>query len=136
MPFNLPPRRIFGSAVAIALIGTSAVAMIPAATAEPAPAAKKETQRPNILVILMDDLGWRDVSYAGSDFYETPAIDQLARDGMRFDNAYVAYPRCTPSRYALMTGRNPARAQIPGGTGGEVMAAENLARLQAISQQS
>ena len=55
MPFNLPPRRIFGSAVAIALIGTSAVAMIPAATAEPAPAAKKETQRPNILVILMDD---------------------------------------------------------------------------------
>lgn len=132
MPFNLPPRRIFGSAVAIALIGTSAVAMIPAATAEPAPAAKKETQRPNILVILMDDLGWRDVSYAGSDFYETPAIDQLARDGMRFDNAYVAYPRCTPSRYALMTGRNPARAQIPGGTGGEVMAASEFTVAEAL----
>ncbi|KTE39786.1 MULTISPECIES: sulfatase [unclassified Sphingopyxis] len=120
------------SAAAIALLGACAAATIPAATAEPAPAAKPAEQRPNILVILMDDLGARDVSYAGSDFYETPAIDQLARDGMRFDNAYVAYPRCTPSRYALMTGRNPARAQIPGGSGGEVMAASEYTIAEAL----
>jgi arylsulfatase A-like enzyme len=132
MPFNLSLRRMLCSAAAITLVGAAAVAMVPTATAEPAPAAKRAAQRPNILVILMDDLGERDVGYAGSTFYETPAIDQLAKDGMRFDNAYVAYPRCTPSRYALMTGRNPARAQIPGGTGGEVMAPSEYTVAEAL----
>lgn len=134
MFLSLSPRPILLTATAAALLGASAFAFAPVATAEPAPApaAKKAAARPNILVILMDDLGWRDVSYAGSDFYETPAIDKLARDGMRFDNAHVAYPRCTPSRYALMTGRNPARAQIPGGTGGEVMAPSEFTVAEAL----
>lgn len=92
------------------------------------------TSRPNILVIVVDDLGWRDVGYNGSTFYETPAIDQLSRDGLRFDDAYVAYPRCVPSRYALMTGRNPARAAIPGGVGGEVMEASETTVAEALKQ--
>lgn len=71
--------------------------------------------RPNIVFILVDDMGWRDLSVTGSTFYETPSIDALARDGMRFTNAHSAYPRCVPSRYALLTGRNPARGQVPGG---------------------
>lgn len=71
--------------------------------------------RPNIVFILVDDLGWRDLGVAGSTFYETPAIDRLARDGMRFTNAHSAFPRCVPSRYAILTGRNPARGQVPGG---------------------
>ena len=52
----------------------------------------------NIVVILADDLGWRDVSYAGSEFYETPRIDELASTSMVFTQAYAAHPRCVPSR--------------------------------------
>lgn len=127
-------RRYSARLAAAALLASgTALGLSGPATAEPAPApAPKADNRPNIVVILMDDLGWRDVGYAGSEFYETPAIDQLAREGMRFDNAHVAYPRCTPSRYALMTGRNPARAQIPGGTGGEVMASSEYTVAEAL----
>lgn len=94
--------------------------------------AKASTRAPNILLIVVDDLGWRDMGHAGSEYYETPAIDRLASDGLRFINAYAAYPRCVPSRYALMTGRNPARAAIPGGTGGEVMAPEETTIAEAF----
>ena len=67
---------------------------------------------PNIVLFLVDDLGWRDVSYSGSDFYETPNIDQLAASGAVFENAYAAHPVCSPTRAALMTGRDPARIGI------------------------
>jgi arylsulfatase A-like enzyme len=77
-------------------------------------ASSAEHKKPNIVFFLVDDLGWRDAAYAGSEFYETPSIDQLARDGLVFTQGYVAYPRCAPSRYAFLTGRNPARAKIPG----------------------
>ena len=68
-----------------------------------------ETQRMNILFVLMDDLGQRDVGCYGSTFYETPAVDQLAREGMLFTDAYAACPVCSPTRASLMTGRSPAR---------------------------
>jgi len=71
--------------------------------------------KPNILFFLVDDLGWKDISLSGSELYETPNIDQLSETGVSFTNAYVAYPRCVPSRYAFITGKNPARSQIPGG---------------------
>ncbi|MBB6462381.1 sulfatase [Flammeovirga kamogawensis] len=67
----------------------------------------------NVLVFVVDDLGYYDISKHDADFYETPNIDQLAEDGLDFNNAYVAHPRCLPSRYALQTGRYPARAGIP-----------------------
>lgn len=68
----------------------------------------------NVLVILIDDLGYYDLSSHGSEFYETPNIDKLAQMGTEFHHAYVAHPRCLPSRYALQTGKFPAREQIPG----------------------
>ncbi|MHC5029184.1 MAG: sulfatase [Planctomycetota bacterium] len=64
---------------------------------------------PNIVFILADDLGWRDLGCYGSTFHETPNIDALARRGVRFTNAYAACPVCSPTRASIMTGRYPAR---------------------------
>lgn len=71
--------------------------------------------KPNVILFVVDDLGYFDLSITGSQFYETPNIDRLARSGMQFQNAYVSHPRCVPSRYSLQTGKYPARTQIPGG---------------------
>ena len=65
--------------------------------------------RPNVIFILVDDWGWRDVGYNGSTFYETPEIDKLAQEWMRFDNCYTASPMCSPTRLSILTGKNPAR---------------------------
>ncbi len=65
--------------------------------------------RMNVVLVLMDDLGYHDVGCYGSRYYETPAIDALARNGMRFAQAYAACPVCSPTRAALLTGRYPAR---------------------------
>jgi arylsulfatase A-like enzyme len=67
--------------------------------------------KPNVLFILVDDLGWADLGCQGSTFYRTPNIDQLAREGMRFSNAYAA-PCCSPTRAAIMTGKKPARLHL------------------------
>ena len=67
---------------------------------------------PNIVVILADDLGWNQVGYHGSTFYETPQLDRLAAQGMQFRQAYSAAPICSPTRAALMTGRAPARLRL------------------------
>lgn len=72
--------------------------------------------KPNILMILVDDYGWRDIHAYGSDFYETPNMDKLISQSMKFTQAYSSYPRCVPSRYSIMTGTNPAR--IKGNKGG------------------
>jgi len=69
-------------------------------------------QKTNIIFFLADDLGWRDVGCYGSTFYETPNIDQLAREGMIFTNAYAACPVSSPTRASLQTGRYPARIGI------------------------
>ena len=66
---------------------------------------------PNIVLILVDDMGWRDLSCYGSNLHETPHIDQLARQGLRFTDAY-AMPVCSPSRAALLTGKPPARLRM------------------------
>lgn len=67
---------------------------------------------PNFIVILVDDLGWTDLGCQGSKFYETPHIDRLAREGMRFTQAYAACTVCSPTRAALLTGKYPARLHI------------------------
>src|SRR5688500_12621700 len=64
--------------------------------------------RPNIVFILLDDMGWRDLTCYGSSFYETPNIDRLARGGMRFTEAYAACPVCSPTRASILTGKYPA----------------------------
>jgi arylsulfatase A len=69
-------------------------------------------RKPNLVLILADDLGWRDLSCMGSSYYETPAIDQLAADGLLFTDAYASAPVCLPTRAALMTGKSPARLNM------------------------
>ena len=69
-------------------------------------------QQPNIILIVADDLGWTDLACYGSDFYETPNLDQMAAKGMKFTQAYAACNVCSPSRAALMTGKYPARTHI------------------------
>ena len=73
-----------------------------------------EKARPNIIYILIDDLGWMDLSCMGSDFYETPNIDRLRSQGMMFTNAYSACPVSSPSRASILTGKNPAHLQFTG----------------------
>ncbi len=73
---------------------------------------EKNQPPPNFLFILIDDLGWRDVGFNGSTFYETPNLDQLAREGATFSDAYAACPVCSPTRASIMTGKYPARLGI------------------------
>lgn len=69
-------------------------------------------QKPNIIFILTDDLGYTDLGCYGNPYHKTPHIDALARQGMRFKQAYVASPICSPSRAAIMTGKHPARLHL------------------------
>ena len=69
-------------------------------------------QMPNVVFFLVDDLGYRDLGCYGSEFYETPAIDRLAREGMRFENAYATCHVCSPSRASILTGKYPARLNL------------------------
>ena len=66
----------------------------------------------NVILILVDDLGWTDVSYNGSKFYETPNLDELSSNSFVFTNAYSSGSVCSPSRAALLTGRHPVRVGI------------------------
>lgn len=68
--------------------------------------------RPNVLVILADDLGVHDLGCHGADLHETPSIDALAREGMQFLRAYAPSPVCTPTRASLLTGKHPARLRM------------------------
>lgn len=74
--------------------------------------APGSTLPPNVIVVLVDDLGWMDLGCQGSDFYRTPNIDRLADTGMRFTDGYASCAVCSPTRAALMTGRSPARLGI------------------------
>ena len=77
------------------------------------PLAAQRARKPNFVVILMDDLGCRDLGIYGAADLKTPNIDGLARSGARFENWYSNAPVCAPSRAALMTGRYPIRAGMP-----------------------
>jgi arylsulfatase A-like enzyme len=65
-------------------------------------------QKPNIIFILIDDMGWRDLGCYGSSFYETPHLDRLAKESVRFTDAYAACPVCSPTRASIMSGKYPA----------------------------
>ena len=69
-------------------------------------------KRPNIIFILIDDLGWKDLSCYGSSFYETPHLDRLAEEGVTFTDAYAACPVCSPTRASILTGKYPATLQL------------------------
>jgi len=71
-----------------------------------------QLKRPNIVFILIDDMGWRDLSCYGSRFYETPNLDRLAAEGMRFTNGYASCPVCSPTRASILTGKYPATVGV------------------------
>lgn len=76
------------------------------------PANDDEKDLPNVLFILVDDLGYKDLGIYGSTFYDTPNLDSLAGVSTRFTNAYAASPVCSPTRAAIMTGKDPVRVNI------------------------
>ncbi|MFD5768121.1 sulfatase [Streptomyces sp. NPDC127049] len=117
-------RRAFGGAAA----GAAAVAAVGASPAHAAPSSatapaerperpfraarpRRHSRRPNILFILGDDLGWADLSSYGSPDIRTPHLDRLARDGVRFTDAYSGSATCSPTRFSLYTGRYPGRTK-------------------------
>lgn len=75
--------------------------------------------KPNILFILIDDLGCRDLSAFGSTFYETPRLDRLVEQGARFERAYASSPVCSPTRASIMSGKYPARVGVTQWIGGQ-----------------
>jgi arylsulfatase A-like enzyme len=108
MRFNLLDRRAFLKAAGTtALFGLGG--SVKAAGLGDGSARHPQSKRPNFVFFLIDDLGWTDLGCYGSTFYETPNIDRLAAQGMRFTNAYAACPVCSPTRASIMTGKYPAR---------------------------
>ncbi|MFF7299253.1 sulfatase-like hydrolase/transferase [Streptomyces sp. NPDC008265] len=116
-------RRAFAGAVSVTAAAAAGLGASPAAAAEshgqtpserPFRAAGDRRSRwPNILFILGDDLGWADLSSYGSPNIRTPHLDALARQGVRFTDAYSGSATCSPTRFSLYTGRYPGRT--PGG---------------------
>lgn len=82
------------------------------ADAQISPVTDEARTRPNVILILADDLGWRDTGFAGSSFYQTPHLDSLASSGLRFTQAYAASPLCSPTRASILTGRTPGRLRF------------------------
>jgi arylsulfatase A-like enzyme len=77
-----------------------------------APAFAAGRRPPNIVFVLADDLGWAELGCYGNTFNQTPNLDRLASQGVRFRNAYSAAPVCSPTRASIMTGQCPARVGI------------------------
>lgn len=102
-------RRNFRRVMTAALVACSAAAMAPSSTAQP-PATP--TKRPNVLIILVDDLGARDLGVYGSAAYATPRIDRFASQSLVMRQAYAPSPVCSPSRAGLLTGKAPERLGI------------------------
>ncbi len=74
--------------------------------------AQNNIKQPNVIVILADDLGWADLTSYGSTFYETPNLDKLASNGIRFTQSYATCPVCSPSRASMMTGKYPVKTGV------------------------
>lgn len=74
--------------------------------------AQEKPSKPNILIIIADDLGWMDLGFMGSEYYESPNLDRLAAEGVRFTNGYAACQVSSPSRASILTGKTPARHGI------------------------
>lgn len=100
--------RIVPAVAALAL--AAALGTLVQATASRALAA--ETDRPNVVFLLLDDMGYADIGAYGNTYHRTPHIDRLAADGVRFTAAYAAAPNCSPTRASILAGRWPARTRV------------------------
>lgn len=98
---SISRREFVGSTLAVAAFAANALGR-----------DRRKPGKPNILFILADDMGWADLSCYGRPDYQTPNLDKLAREGVRFTNAYSAAPVCTPTRIGFLTGRYPARLRV------------------------
>ncbi|NEB81045.1 sulfatase-like hydrolase/transferase [Streptomyces sp. SID14478] len=106
-------RRAFGGVIG-ASATVAALGPTTSAAAQERPfraAADRRAKRPNILFILGDDLGWADLSSYGAPHIKTPHLDRLARQGVRFTDAYSGSATCSPTRFSLYTGRYPGRTK-------------------------
>ena len=72
----------------------------------------EDIKHTNVILFLVDDLGWKDLGCYGSTFFQTPNIDKLASQGVRFTNGYAACAVCSPTRAAILTGKYPARLML------------------------
>ncbi len=123
-------RRLLACAAAFCLaIGT------PSSASHPLPARARDAARPNVLIILADDLGINDLGCYGRREHRTPRLDALAAAGLRFTNAYAAAPLCSPTRAALLTGKAPARLHITTYLPGRPDAPSQMLLHPAINQQ-
>ena len=95
--------RRFSNGSFIAALALTSLLVLGASAAE---------SRPNVVFFLVDDLGWRDLGCYGSQLYETPNIDRLAEQSVRFTQAYAACHVCSPTRASIMTGKYPARLHL------------------------
>lgn len=95
--------------ILLLVLATFAAAVFGSNSVRAADQSIQSHRRPNFVFFLADDMGSRDAGCYGSTFYETPNIDRLAKQGMRFTNAYAACPVCSPTRASIMTGKYPAR---------------------------
>ncbi|MCP4258608.1 MAG: sulfatase [Planctomycetes bacterium] len=115
----------------IKAIGFGAAALaVPGCTSITSRAVSKPKKKLNFVFFLIDDLGWTDLGCYGSSFYETPNIDRLASEGMRFTEAYAACPVCSPTRGSIMAGKYPARLGITQWIGGSQKPTEYADRLE------
>jgi len=94
------------------LLAGCLVTTVACGPAAESPAPEAAQKPPNIVFILADDLGWTDLSGYGSDLYQTPNIDRLAAEGVKFTNSYTAASICSPTRASIMTGKYPARLHL------------------------
>jgi arylsulfatase A-like enzyme len=115
----------------IKAIGFGAAALaVPGCAGFGSKALKRPKKKLNFVFFLIDDLGWTDLGCYGSSFYETPNIDRLASEGMRFTEAYAACPVCSPTRGSIMAGKYPARLGITQWIGGSQKPTEYADRLE------
>jgi len=105
-------KRMGLGAIGLASSAHLAGGSVQGAFAAGAPGTGSGGQKPNFIFILLDDMGWRDVGCFGSAFHESPSIDRLASQGMKFTDAYAACPVCSPTRASIMTGKYPARLAL------------------------
>lgn len=113
-----PQREVLemtGKRVCALLVAAFAAATASAQAPRGATSASREhgpRRPPNFVLILIDDMGWKDLGVTGSLYHQTPNIDKIARAGMIFERAYSASPLCSPSRGALLSGKAPARTAL------------------------
>ncbi|KPK75764.1 MAG: N-acetylgalactosamine 6-sulfatase [Phycisphaerae bacterium SM23_30] len=100
------------------------------------PSEQSMPSRPNIVVIMADDLGWKDLHCYGNERLDTPTLDRLAAEGMRFTCGYAAAPVCSPTRAAMMTGQAPGRLNLtnhaPGHKDGFSLEGSNLQEAESV----